>query len=82
MNYLIRQDEATELAIQIVLDSLDSPHSRRAYERHVREFIVWHQASDHSALTKAAVQRYAAELREAGLSAATINQRERCSSHQ
>jgi site-specific recombinase XerD len=75
MNYLIRQDAATELAIQIVLDSLDSPHSRRAYERHLREFIAWHQASDHSALTKAAVQRYAAELREAGLSAATINQR-------
>jgi site-specific recombinase XerD len=75
MEYLIRQDVATELAIQAVLDSLDSPHSRRAYERHLREFIVWYQLRDQTALNKAIVQRYAAELREAGLSAATINQR-------
>src|SRR5258705_7892228 len=72
---LIRQDAATEIAIQTVLDSLDSPHSRRAYERHLRQFITWHQASGFDNFSKAAVQRYAAELREAGLSAATINQR-------
>ncbi|MDX6610944.1 MAG: hypothetical protein QOD75_130 [Blastocatellia bacterium] len=75
MTELVRQDAATEIAIQTVLDSLDSPHSRRAYERHLRVFIAWHQASGHPGLTKAVVQRYAAELREAGLSAATINQR-------
>src|SRR5690349_16694244 len=75
MEYLIRQDAATELAIQAVVDSLDSPHSRRAYERHLREFIAWYQSKDQTALNKATVQRYAAELREAGLSAATINQR-------
>jgi site-specific recombinase XerD len=75
MEYLIRQDSATELAIQMVLDGLDSPHSRRAYERHLREFIAWHQSTGQTALSKATVQRYAAELREAGLSAATINQR-------
>jgi site-specific recombinase XerD len=75
MQNLIRQDVAVEITIQTVLDSLDSPHSRRAYERHLREFIAWHQASNQTALTKATVQRYAAELRESGLSAATINQR-------
>jgi integrase/recombinase XerD len=64
-----------ELAIQTVLDSLDSPHSRRAYERHLREFISWHLATGNTALNKASVQRYAAELRESGLSAATINQK-------
>lgn len=58
-----------------VLDSLDSAHSRRAYERHLREFIAWHQRSGQTALSKATVQRYAAELRESGLSASTINQR-------
>ena len=75
MESLIRQDAATQIAIQTVIDSLDSAHSRRAYERHLREFIAWHQASEQTALNKATVQRYAAELRESGLSAATINQR-------
>src|SRR4029079_6866224 len=70
-----RQDAATQTAIQTVLDSLDSPHSRRAYERHLREFIAWYGSSDQTALNKATVQRYAAELRESGLSASTINQR-------
>ena len=75
MEYLIRQDVATELAIQAVVDSLDSPHSQRAYERHLREFISWYQSRDQTALNKATVQRYTAELRNSGLSAATINQR-------
>src|SRR5688572_27447495 len=75
MENLIRQDAATQITIQPVLDSLDSPHSRRAYERHLREFISWHQASNQRALNKASVQRYAAELRDSGLSASTINQR-------
>src|SRR5215213_9802619 len=75
MDNLIHQNPAVEITIQTVLDSLDSPHSRRAYERHLREFIAWHQSAGQTALNKAAVQRYAAELRESGLSAATINQR-------
>ena len=75
MENLIRQDSATQIAIQTVLDSLDSPHSRRAYGRHLREFIAWYGSSDQTALNKATVQRYAAELRESGLSASTINQR-------
>jgi site-specific recombinase XerD len=75
MQNLIPLNAAVEITIQTVLDSLDSPHSRRAYERHLREFIAWYQATDQTALTKATVQRYAAELRESGLSAATINQR-------
>ncbi len=73
MDQLMRQDAAAELAIQTVLDSLDSPHSRRAYERHLREFIAWHRASEHGAINKAIVQRYAVHLREAGRSPATIN---------
>jgi site-specific recombinase XerD len=73
MENLVRQDGATEIAIQIVLDSLDSAHSKRAYERHLREFITWHR--DNGPLCKATVQRYAAQLRDSGLSPATINQR-------
>jgi integrase/recombinase XerD len=75
MQNLIRQDAAVEIIIQTVLDSLDSAHSRRAYERHLREFIAWHQSTGQTTLNKLSVQRYAAELRDSGLSAATINQR-------
>jgi site-specific recombinase XerD len=72
---ILRKDSAVEITIQTVLDSLDSPHSQRAYERHLREFIDWYQSRHQTALNKATVQRYTAELRELGLSAATINQR-------
>lgn len=75
MNELITQGASAEVAIQIVLDSLDSEHSRRAYRRHLREFIAWHRGSGQSEINKAVVQRYAAALREAGLSPATINQK-------
>lgn len=75
MQSLITQNAAVEITIQTVLDSLDSAHSRRAYERHLREFIAWHRATDQTELNKATVQRYSAELRESGRSAATINQR-------
>jgi site-specific recombinase XerD len=74
MESLIRQDAATEIAIQTVIDSLDSQHSQRAYARHLREFIAWHR-DNAQPLCKATVQRYAAQLRDSGLSAATINQR-------
>jgi integrase len=72
MTQLVRQDAAAEIAIQIVLDSLSSPHSRRAYERHLREFLVWKGSG---AINKALVQSYAAELRETGASSANINQK-------
>lgn len=75
MDQLIRQDTAAEVAIQTVLDSLDSPHSRRAYERHLRAFIAWHRSTGQGAINKALVQRYAASMREAGVSPATINQK-------
>jgi len=74
MKDLIRQD-ATASVIQIVLDSLDSPHSKRAYERHLREFICWYSESGETAITKAVVQRYSVQLREAGVSASSINQK-------
>jgi site-specific recombinase XerD len=75
MENLVRQDTATNIAIQTVLDTLESPHSKRAYERHLKEFIAWHRSTEQTTLSKAVVQRYAAELRESGLSPATINQR-------
>lgn len=64
-----------EAIIRMVLDSLDSPNSRRAYERALTDFLLWHEAQGRPQLNKATVQRYATELREAGLSSANINQR-------
>lgn len=64
-----------EAIIRMVLDSLDSPNSRRAYERALTDFLVWHEAQGRPQLNKASVQRYATGLREAGLSSANINQR-------
>ena len=67
-------------AINVVLDGLPSVHSRRAYQRALSDFFRWHRAQQTTeqhrpALGKALVQAYAANLRDAGLSAASINQR-------
>lgn len=71
---VVKADAAEQAVIQIVLDALPSEHSRRAYERALREFFIWRRAANNPALSKALVQRYAAELREKGLSASAINQ--------
>ena len=66
---------ATEqAAIQMVLDTLASEHSRRAYTRALREFFAWRRNAGSPALSRALVQRYAADLRRRGLSSSTINQ--------
>src|ERR1043165_1381749 len=62
-------------AIRIVLDGLPSEHSRRAYERALTDFFYWHRGVGRPQLTKSVVQRYAAELREAGMSSSSVNQR-------
>jgi integrase len=61
----------------LVLDGLGSPESRRAYGKALDDFLGWCQRQDPPpAFTKAAVQRYRAELGEArGLSPATVNLR-------
>lgn len=69
------RDATTEIAINVVLDSLNSPHSKRAYERHLREFMAWHRESGQSVINKATVQRYAAELTGNGIAASTVNQK-------
>ena len=66
---------AEVLAIRMVLDSLPSEHSRRAYERALIDFFRWHASAGRPALNKAVVQRYASELRDSGLSSSSINQR-------
>ena len=66
---------AEAAAIGMVLDSLPSEHSRRAYERALVDFFLWHRGAGRPQLSKAVVQRYAAELREAGMAPSSVNQR-------
>src|SRR5205085_3723340 len=72
---LRRLGEAEARAIEMVLDGLPSEHSRRAYERALTDFFHLHRGAARPPLNKAVVQRYAAELREAGMSASSVNQR-------
>src|ERR1700687_4836815 len=67
-------DSAT-VAIQTVLDSLTSEHSKRAYERHLTAFISWHRSTGQIEMSKAVVQRYAAQLHDEGMRPSSINQR-------
>ena len=71
---LKRLGEAEARAIEMVLDGLPSEHSRRAYERALFDFFHWHRGAGRPQLNKAVVQRYAAEQREAGMSASSVNQ--------
>jgi integrase/recombinase XerD len=72
---LKRLSEAEASAIEMVLDGLPSEHSRRAYERALFDFFHWHRGVGRPQLNKAVVQRYAAELRQAGMSTSSVNQR-------
>jgi site-specific recombinase XerD len=61
--------------IEMVIDGLPSENSRRAYQRHLEEFFVWHQEQNRPELNKALINRYVKTLRERKLSSATINQK-------
>lgn len=70
-----RLTAAETQAIRMVLDGLPSEHSRRAYERALSDFFMWHRGVGRPHLSKAVVQRYAAELRDAGMAPSSVNQR-------
>ena len=72
---LSRFSEAEAKAVEMVLDGLPSEHSRRAYKRALVDFFHWHRGAGRPQMSKAVVQRYAAELREAGMASSSVNQR-------
>ena len=61
--------------IEMVIDGLPSENSRRAYQRHLEEFFIWHAEKNRPELNKALINRYIKELRVRGLSSANINQK-------
>ena len=60
----------------LVLDSVNSPESKRAYDRAITDFLLWcSTAAPGTGFTKATVQSYRAQLIEQALSSSTINVR-------
>jgi site-specific recombinase XerD len=60
----------------LVLDSVTSEHSRRAYDLSLTQFLNWYRTSSAGeGFSKAVVQRYARQLEQQGLAASTINVR-------
>jgi site-specific recombinase XerD len=72
---LVRADEAWTRIKSLVLDSVTSPHSKRAYERALDAFERWCAETGAAGFTKATVQAYRAALEAAGLAASSINVR-------
>jgi site-specific recombinase XerD len=69
------RDEAWQRIKNLVLDSVTSPHSKRAYEQALDGFERWCAATGVAAFTKATVQAWRATLETAGLAASSINVR-------
>jgi site-specific recombinase XerD len=64
-----------DTAIQIVLGSVDSMETVRAYKRALMAFRQWYVDRGMGDLSKALIQSYALELKEKGLHAGNINLR-------
>jgi site-specific recombinase XerD len=60
---------------RLVLDSVTSPHSRRAYAKALDDFFAWYASAAPGAFSKAVVQQYRAKLENDHLAASTINVR-------
>ena len=61
--------------IEMVIDGLPSENSRRAYQRALEEFFVWHASENRPELNKALINSYVKFLREQKFSSASINQK-------
>src|SRR3954454_24701853 len=59
----------------LVLDSLPSPESRRAYSRALDDFLGWCSHHPGNGFTKATANAYRAALEARGLSPSTVNLR-------
>lgn len=61
--------------IEMVIDALPSENSRRAYQRHLEEFFIWHGSENRPELNKALINRYVKVLRSQKYSSSNINQK-------
>jgi site-specific recombinase XerD len=73
---IIPAPDAIERLKALVLDSVNSPESKRAYDRAITDFLNWGStAGPGTGFTKATVQAYKAHLSSLDLAASTINVR-------
>lgn len=59
--------------VSLVVNSLTSEHSRRAYEQAIRNFIEWYNSEDNPGLSKRIIQQYKKNLQDRELAPSTIN---------
>jgi integrase len=59
--------------LELVLDGLASPHSRRSYALALARFLDWYEAAGRPGLSKATVQRYRTHLDGQSLAASSLN---------
>lgn len=60
--------------IDLVTQSVDSPHSKRAYSRALIDFLDWYERHGRPGFTKATINAYREEMLQAGKSRSSINQ--------
>jgi len=72
---LTARDAALERIKALVLDSLPSPESKRAYRHSLDDFFRWCDVEGIGAFTKAAVNAYRASLEGRKLSSSSLNLR-------
>lgn len=60
--------------IDLVTQSVDSPHSKRAYSRALIDFLDWYEAQARPGFTKRVINRYREHLLNTGKSRSSINQ--------
>ncbi len=60
--------------IDLVTQSVDSPHSKRAYSRALIDFLDWYDSNGRPGFTKATINAYREEMLQAGKSRSSINQ--------
>src|SRR5260370_28967412 len=76
MGDLIRYDQRHwEELKRLALDSVRSPHTKRAYATGLYHFFAWYHAEPRPPLSKAVVNAYKVGLEMAGFSASAINVR-------
>ena len=70
---LIPQDDWYAI-IDLVTQSVDSPHSKRAYSRALIDFLDWYDTNGRPGFTKATINAYREEMLQSGKSRSSINQ--------
>jgi len=71
----MEKPENKSIIISMVLDTLNSTHSKRSYEKALLDFFKWYEIQGKPGLNRIIVQRYKNVLIETGVSPSTVNLR-------